>query len=133
MIDEEKTQQWHHAIDRSISRAIRSEEPFTAESIIDDAGLILCAETARYLCHVLTAITPGPICKDDAIPVEERIECLLRVNLSCVDQLSDEAKARASNTQQTWRAMREMYEECSSAPCWPKRRVASSARTSENA
>jgi len=111
MTDEEKVEQWHHAIDRSISRAMRSEQPFTAETIIDDAGLLLCGETARYLRHVLNAICPSePIRRDDIIPIEERAECLVKVIFADVDKLPDEARDRALNAQRSLRVIRQLYE-----------------------
>jgi hypothetical protein len=109
MTDEE-VERWHNAIDRSIWRAIRSEQAFTAESIIDDAGLILCSETVHYLRHMLHAICPGPISRDDTIPVEEKCECLLKVLFADADQLDDERAQRVLDGQRTLRLLRECYE-----------------------
>jgi hypothetical protein len=111
MTDEEKTEKWQHCIDVAISRAKLDARLLSAETLIDRAGLVICPETVTYTRHMLEAIFPsGPILRDDPIPIEERVGCLVKVIFACADELDDESKLRALNAQRTWRVLREMYE-----------------------
>jgi hypothetical protein len=111
---------WQQCVNSAIARAVeaatKDAEPgnvrwtVTAESILDQCGLVCCPMTLHYTRHLLCVIgtpnQPPPI----DIPREEAIDAMLKVLFANEHNLHDERQERTLNARRTWRVLKEILQ-----------------------